>query len=176
MRIRPATRTDLPAIAAIYNHEVRGGVATFDTVEVSLEERRVWLDRHASPRHPVIVADDAGEVLGWATLSPWSERCAYARAAEVSIYVAPDHQGRGIGGALLGDLIERGRAAGLGVLLARIVAAGDGGSRRLHERHGFVHIGTMHRVGEKLGRILDVELFELQLDADASPMSADDLG
>ena len=165
MRIRCAAAADLPAIAAIYNREVRGGVATFDTVEVSLEERRSWLAAHVSPRHPVIVADDAGEVVGWASLSPWSERCAYARAAEVSIYVSPYHQGRGIGGALLGDLIERGRGAGLGVLLARIARAGDGGSRRLHERHGFVHIGTMHRVGEKLGRILDVELFELQLDA-----------
>jgi phosphinothricin acetyltransferase len=165
VRIRLAKQTDLPAIAAIYNHEVRGGVATFDTVEVSLEERRVWLEGHASPRHPVIVAEEERAVLGWASLSAWSERCAYARAAEVSIYVAPDHQGRGVGGALLGELIERGRGAGLGVLLARIARAGDGGSRRLHERHGFVHIGTMHRVGEKLGRILDVELFELQLEA-----------
>jgi phosphinothricin acetyltransferase len=164
-RLRPATEADLSAIAAIYNHEVRGGVATFDTVEVSLEERRAWLVRHTSPRHPVIVAEDGGDLVGWASLSPWSERCAYARAAEVSIYVAPDHQGRGVGGALLGELIERGRGAGLGVLLARIARAGDGGSRRLHERHGFVHIGTMHRVGEKLGRILDVELFELQLEA-----------
>jgi phosphinothricin acetyltransferase len=164
-RLRPATEADLSAIAAIYNHEVRGGVATFDTVEVSLEERRAWLARHTSPRHPVIVAEDGGDLVGWASLSPWSERCAYARAAEVSIYVAADHQGRGVGGALLGELIERGRVAGLGVLLARIARAGDGGSRRLHERHGFVHIGTMHRVGEKLGRILDVELFELQLEA-----------
>jgi phosphinothricin acetyltransferase len=163
-RIRLAADGDAAAIAGIYNHEVATGTATFDTVEVTAAERQAWLAAHrGAARHPVVVAEAAdGAVVGWASLSAWSERCAYARAAEVSVYVHRDARGLGVGRALLDDLIARGRAAGLGVLLARIVAGGTA-SLRLHSRAGFRPIGTMRRVGEKFGRILDVELLELHL-------------
>lgn len=163
MQVRDARETDLAAIAEIYNHEVIHGTATFDTQPVDLDERRAWLAHHDTPRHPALVAEIDGAVAGWASLSPWSERCAYARAAEVSIYVHRDFRGRGAGKALLNALIERGRAAGLGVLLARIVSDSDV-SLKLHEAAGFQRIGTMRRVGEKFGRVLDVELLDLQLD------------
>lgn len=164
MILRDGLDADLLAIADIYNHEVLHGTATFDTQPVDLLERRAWLASHQSARHPVVVAELNGTVVGWASLSPWSTRCAYARAAEVSVYVHRDHRGRGVGRALLGELVTRGRAAGLGVLLARVVAESEA-SRRLHQQLGFVRIGTMRRVGEKFGRILDVELLDLQLDA-----------
>ncbi|TMA47656.1 MAG: N-acetyltransferase family protein, partial [Deltaproteobacteria bacterium] len=110
------------------------------------------------------VAEESGRVVGWGSLSAWSDRCAYARAAEVSVYVHQDHRGHGIGRALLADLIARGRAAGLGVLLARIESSGAA-SLALHRALGFQPIGTMRRVGEKSGRLLDVELLDLHLDA-----------
>jgi phosphinothricin acetyltransferase len=170
--IRLAGEPDLQAIADIYNHEVTSSTATFDTRPVDLEERRGWLESHDFRIHPVIVAEVDGGIAGWAASSRWSDRCAYARAAEVSVYVQQAHRGRGIGKALLLDLIDRARSAGLGVLLARISAGEPGASMRLHESVGFQHIGSMRRVGEKFGRILDVELLEYHLDqqpGDSSP-------
>ena len=161
--IRSARADDLPAVIDIYNYEVEHGVATFDTVPWTLEDRAPWFAAHASPQHPLIVAEESGRVVGWGSLSAWSDRCAYARAAEVSVYVHQDHRGHGIGRALLADLIARGRAAGLGVLLARIESSG-GASLALHRAFGFQPIGTMRRVGEKSGRLLDVELLDLHLD------------
>jgi len=164
MTIRSARADDLPAVIDIYNYEVEHGVATFDTVPWTLADRASWFAAHASPRHPLIVAEVGGRVVAWAGLSAWSERCAYARAAEVSIYVHQDHRGRGIGRALLAELIARGRAAGLGVLLARAESSGAA-SLALHRALGFRPIGTMRRVGEKAGRLLDVVLLDLHLDA-----------
>ena len=161
--IRSARADDLPAVIDIYNYEVEHGVATFDTVPWTLEDRAPWFAAHASPQHPLIVAEEGGRVVAWGGLSAWSDRCAYARAAEVSIYVHQDHRGRGIGRALLVELIARARAAGLGVLLARIESSGAV-SLALHRTLGFRPIGTMRRVGEKSGRLLDVELLDLHLD------------
>jgi phosphinothricin acetyltransferase len=161
--LRDAEPGDVEAIAAIYNHEVIGSTATFDTEPVSLEERRAWLADHDRPDRPVIVAAVDGEVMGWASLSSWSGRCAYARAAEVSVYVHHDHRGEGIGRRLLDELVARARGAGVGVLLARICTEGAG-SVALHRKVGFRTIGIMRRVGEKFGRILDIELMDLQLD------------
>jgi phosphinothricin acetyltransferase len=163
VEIRPATLDDVPAIMAIYNHEVLTSVATFDMAPLAPDEQREWFAAHAAERHPLLVAIVDGRVVGWASLSAWSSRCAYARAAEDSVYVHQDHRGQGVGRALLAELIESARAEGLGVLLARIEASGTA-SLRIHAAAGFVQVGTMHRVGEKFGRLLDVVLLELQLD------------
>jgi L-amino acid N-acyltransferase len=164
LAIRLARADDLPAIAEIYDYEVLHTCATFDTECLTLEDRRRWLENHLPSRHPVVVAELGREVAGWASLSSWSSKCAYARAAEVSVYVHQERRGRGVGKALLLELIERGRALGLGVLLTRICTADGDASLRLHERVGFARVGTMRRVGEKFGRILDVELLDLHLD------------
>jgi phosphinothricin acetyltransferase len=163
IEIRLATVEDLQAIADIYNYEVHNSTATFDTRSVSLDERLQWLATHDPRRHPVTVAVSDDRIVGWACVSSWSERCAYARTGEVSVYVHHEQRRHGVGKALLSDLIERARAAGLGVLLARI-SSGEQASIRLHEAIGFQAIGTMHRVGDKFGRILDVELLEYHLD------------
>ena len=86
--IRLARLDDLPAIVAIYNHEVAHGVATFDTEPWSVDGQRGWLAAHASPEHPLLVADQSGTVGGWASLSPWSTRCAYARALQCPAFSA----------------------------------------------------------------------------------------
>jgi L-amino acid N-acyltransferase len=166
--IRLARTEDLAAIAAIYNHEVEHTSATFDTEPVTIEERRRWLDDHPPSRHPVVVAEAGGAIAGWASLSRWSSKRAYDRTAEVSVYVHRDHRGRGVGKALLLDLVERGRAAGLGVILTRICTADGPASLRLHEAVGFQRIGTLRRCGQKHGRLLDVELLDLHLDAHAA--------
>jgi len=162
MRIRPATPDDLDAIFEIYEDEVLHGVATFDIDSFTPAQRHQWLADHQSASHPAIVADDHG-VVGWAALSRFSLKRAYDRTAEVSVYVHKSHRGKGVGRALLAELIRLGREGGGGVLLARI-AAEQVPSLGLHLSLGFQHVGTMRRVGEKFGRILDVELLDYQLD------------
>jgi L-amino acid N-acyltransferase YncA len=162
--IREAAEGDLPGIFAVYDAEVLRGTATFETVPRTPAERVEWFQAHPRSRYPVVVAEEGGAVLGWARLQPWSPRPAYARTAEDSVYVRADARGRGIGRALLAEILGRARGAGIAVVLARI-AEGNPASVRLHAAAGFRTVGTMRRVGEKFGRILDVELMDLHLDA-----------
>lgn len=164
--IREATDADLPAIFEIYNRHALHGVATFDTQPRTLSTHADFL-RKRTPSHPVVVAvdDDGGEVLGYASLSSWSDKCAYARAAEFSVYVRDDAQGRGVGRALAEEIFRRGPRGGVFVALSRIAIAPETQpSVRLHEKLGFERIGVQRRVGEKFGRILDVLLMEKHLD------------
>ncbi len=164
--LRDATPSDLPAVFAVYDEQVLRGTATFETEVKSPAERLAWFEAHPRGRYPVLVAEEGGEVLGWARLAPWSPRAAYARTAEDSVYVRADARGRGTGRALLDALIGRARAAGIAVLVARI-AEGNPASLRLHEAAGFRPVGTMRRVGEKFGRLLDVAILDLHLDRGA---------
>jgi L-amino acid N-acyltransferase YncA len=163
MHIRPATEADLPAIFAIYDREVLHGTATFDTEPKSAVERLAWLRDDAGGRYPILVAEIDGHVAGWARLYAWSNRCAYARAAENAVYVHEQQRGKGVARALLAELIRLAPQRGVHVLLARIVE-GNPASLALHEQLGFTPIGVMRRVGEKFGRVLDVRLLERQLD------------
>lgn len=163
MKIRPATEADLPGIFAIYDHEVLHGTATFDTEPKSAAERLAWLRDDGQGKYPILVAERDGAIAGWARLYAWSTRCAYARAAENAVYVHREHRGRGVGGALLAELIRLAPQRGIHVLLARIVE-GNPASVALHEAHGYQTIGLMRRVGEKFGRVLDVRLMDRHLD------------
>ena len=163
MKIRAATEADLPGIFAIYDREVLHGTATFDTEPKSAAERLAWLRDDAGGRYPILVAEVDGAVAGWARLYAWSNRCAYARAAENAVYVDAAQRGKGVGRALLAELIRLAPQRDVHVLLARIVE-GNPGSLALHEALGFRSIGVLQRVGEKFGRVLDVRLLERQLD------------
>lgn len=169
MLIRDATADDLPGIFEIYDREVLRGTCTFETAPKTPAERAEWLASHAVPRYPALVAvepDHGGtRVLGWASLSAWSTRCAYARSAENSVYVHQSARGRGVGRALMETLLARAKAVGIAVVLARIVE-GNPASRSLHEAMGFATIGVMRRVGEKFGQVLDVRLMDRHLDAE----------
>ena len=156
--IRGAEEPDNLAIAKIYNEAVRTSIATFDTEPRSRETQRQWLAHH-DRRHPVLVAVVEGCVVGWASLSPWSDRKAYDGTAEVSFYLGVEHRGHGIGRKLLTELVERSNPAGLHVLLARI-AQPNVVSVHLHESLGFERIGAMREVGRKFDRWIDVHLYE----------------
>lgn len=162
IEIRDATLADLPRIFAIYNAEVESGIATFDVVPKVVGRDDAWLTGREEI-HPVLVGTDVGEVVGWAALGQWSPKGAYRRTAEVSVYVDAAARSNGVGSQLLGALIERARDTDVKVLLAR-VALPNPSSLAIHETHGFRTFGTQRRCGEKLGRILDVELMDLHLD------------
>ncbi len=156
--IRPAKLEDLPAITEIYNEAVQSTTATFDIEGKTLEEQNLWFERHGG-KHPVVVAEGNGVVRGWAAITKWSDRLAYAGTAEVSLYVKEEYRGQGMGRKLLDDLIARGERAGLHTLIARI-AEGNQVSIHLHEALGFSLIGVMKEVGEKFGRLLDIYLMQ----------------
>lgn len=156
--IRQAVLADLKAITGIYNEAVLTTVATFDTEPKSEAERRAWFEAHDS-RHPILVAELDKLIVGWASLSQWSDRLAYADTAEISLYVQEACRGQGIGKQLIEAITSEGEKAGLHTVIARIVA-GNQVSIRLHEAAGFEHIGIMREVGRKFGRRLDVYLMQ----------------
>jgi L-amino acid N-acyltransferase YncA len=158
VRIRSAAGRDIPAITEIYNQVILRSTATFDTVPKDHEERRAWLEGHA-PEHPVLVAEENGEVLGWASLDPWSDRSAYSATVVDTLHVRENARGRGIGKALLAVLMDCAREKGIHTVMARI-AGGNEASVRLHERFGFKPVGVMREVGLKFGRLLDVHLMQ----------------
>ena len=102
-------------------------------------------------------------VLGWASLSQWSDRCAYSDTAELSLYVKEEYRGQGIGNELMSAILEAGRGAGLHSILARVADRNEV-SVKVHESAGFATVGVMREVGWKFGRLLDVLLMQIVFD------------
>jgi phosphinothricin acetyltransferase len=161
VEIRRAVVADLAAITEIYNEAILTTTATFDTETKSAAERMEWFQSH-DERHPILVAVLDGQVVGWASLSKWSDRCAYADTAETSFYVKSEYRGRGVGRQLKAAIIEEARRLRLHSLIAR-VADGSSESLHLNEEFGFVHVGTLKEVGRKFGRLLDVHILQKML-------------
>jgi L-amino acid N-acyltransferase YncA len=152
--IAPLRRADWDEVARIYAEGIATGDATFET-EVPDWER--WDGAHMT-RHR-LAATAGGRLVGWAALSPVSERCVYAGIAEVSVYVAADARGHGVGTALLEALIASSEADGVWTLQAGIFPE-NGASVRLHERAGFRVVGRRARLGRLHGVWRDVVLME----------------
>ncbi|MGQ0826519.1 MAG: GNAT family N-acetyltransferase [Actinomycetota bacterium] len=162
MRTRLVELADAEAIRTIYNLEIAESTATFDLVPRSLAEQRAWIDEH-SGGHPAIAAvADNGEVLGFASLSPYRPRPAYATTVEDSVYVRRDQRGNGVGAVLLGDLVDLARDHGFHSMIGRIVG-GHEASIALHVKCGFVEVGRELQVGRKFGKWLDVVLMQRML-------------
>ena len=165
MRTRLVEIEDAAALMGIYNPEVVETTVTFDLVPRTLAEQEAWIRAHRAT-HPCLVAvndeDDVGElgargerILGFALVSPFRERPAYATTVENSVYVHRAARGRGVGETLLRELIATASESGFHTLIARIVGENEG-SIRLHEKCGFSLVGTEIEVGRKHGRWLDV--------------------
>jgi phosphinothricin acetyltransferase len=156
--IRPATADDLPAITEIYNHAILHTTATFDTEPKTDAEQLAWFKAH-DERHPILVATMDGKVVGWASLSAWSDRCAYHDTAEVSAYVDAGFRGQGMGRQLMKAIDDAAARLGFHTLIARI-SEGNVASVRLCEALGYVQTGVMKEVGLKFGRRLDVHILQ----------------
>ena len=159
--IRPAEEKDLPALTEIYNYEVVHGVATLDLHPRTEEDRAAWLRSHNRLNHPLLAAEADGIVVGYASLSPFREKEAYASTVELSVYIAPEARGKGAAGALVEAVLTLARADERTHLVVSVITGGNEASARLHRKYGFTYCGTLHRVGVKHGTWQDVDYYEL---------------
>src|SRR5436190_19507302 len=153
--LRPYRPDDIPAVTRIYGHYVRETVITFETEEPDEAEMVTRFATIAGKKHPLLIGEIDGEVIGYAYASTYRPREAYRFTCEDSIYLAPSAVGHGIGGQMLDRLIEESSKAGLKQMLAVITAEREN-SIRLHVKHGFRMIGTYEALGYKFGRWLDI--------------------
>jgi phosphinothricin acetyltransferase len=166
MRIRPATSGDAEAIRAIYNVEVLDSTNTFDMVPRTGDQQEAWLHEHRGV-HPAVVATEEASVteglvgaegeivLGFGSLSSFRERSGYAATAENSVYVDRAHRGKGVGRALLGELLSLASAHGFHSVIARIAGHNET-SIGLHRAAGFELVGVEREVGRKHRQWIDV--------------------
>ncbi|MEU7690757.1 arsenite methyltransferase [Microbispora hainanensis] len=154
--IRPMRESDAARVLAIYQAGLDGGNASFET---TAPDWRAF-DAAKLPLHRHVAVDTAsGEVVGWIAVSAVSSRCVYAGVVEHSVYVHPDHGGRGIGPALLNALIQSTETAGIWTIQSGVFPENTA-SLRLHEKAGFRVVGTRHRIGRHHGRWRDVVFIE----------------
>ena len=156
--IRPATEADAGAICEIYNQGILDRVATLETELRTPEERRQWLAAR-SPRHPVIVADNGGRVVGWGSLNPFSARSAYRHVADLSVYVDRAWRGKGVGDAVLDRLQALARDCGYHKLVLSAFPSNTGGMA-LYAKHGFRTVGIYKEQGQLDGRWVDTIVME----------------
>ena len=158
--LRAVCREDAAQIADIYNHYVLETTVSFETQPVDADEIARRMDAWAPL--PYFVAEEGGQVLGYAYVHPWKDRPAYVDCYETTVYVRHGHEGRGIGAQLMHRLIGECRARGYRHLIACITATNEG-SIEFHRRLGFEQASLFRAVGYKLGQTLDVIDLQLQL-------------
>ena len=160
--IRDATGADVDAICAIHNQGIADRIATLDTTQRAPAETRAWLAERG-PRHPVVVAERDGAVIGWASLNRFNPRPAYDLVADFSVYVERGARGLGVGRRLLDRLVELARARGYHKMVLAALAFNDAGLA-LYTRAGFSRVGVYREQGQLDGCWVDVVIMEKLLD------------
>ena len=170
--LRASAAADVAAITSIYAHHVREGLGSFEETPPAAEEVARRREAVLGLGLPFTVAEEGGRVVGYAYAQPYRPRSAYRFSLEDSIYVAPDCARRGIGGALLADLVERCARMGYRQMVAVIGDSANLASIRLHEKLGFARIGVQPAIGFKLGRWVDSVLMQRALGPGAQSLPA----
>lgn len=161
--MRAAQPEDLPAIHAIYAHHVLSGLASFEEEPPSPAELRRRYDEVRARKLPYLAAELDGAVAGYGYCAPYRARSAYRYALEDSVYVRHDAHGRGVGRALLAELIRACEALGYRQMVAIIGDSAHAASIGLHESQGFLRVGTLRAVGFKFGRWVDSVIMQRPL-------------
>jgi L-amino acid N-acyltransferase YncA len=158
LTLRPARASDAEPICLIYNQGIEDRVATLETELRTPAERREWMAARG-PRHPVIVAESAGSVVGWGSLNVFNVRPAYQHVADFSVYVERGWCGRGVGRRLLERLIEMAREIGYHKMVLSSFPANASGVR-LYEGLGFTRVGVYREQGMLDGQWVDTLIME----------------
>jgi phosphinothricin acetyltransferase len=169
--IRDMTVADLSAVAAIYNANVVGTTTTWNSDPVDVADRQVWLAQRLTDGYPVLSAEIAGAVAGYATYGQWRPFTGYLHTVENSVFVADEFQRRGVASALMTELLSRAETAGVHVMIAGIDSSNTS-SIALHEKFGFQVAGEFSQVGWKFGRWLDLTLMQLTFGRPGLPPTA----
>jgi phosphinothricin acetyltransferase len=156
--VRAATPADASAIGRIYNQGIEDRVATLETQPRSLAETSAWLAAH-DERYAVLVAEANGRIVGWASLNRFSHRCAHDAVADLSVYVARDQRGRGVGRTLLEALVARARAGRFHKIVLHALDSNHAG-KQLYARVGFGTVGVFKEHGAIDGAHVDVIAME----------------
>lgn len=163
MKIRNALESDLARIVEIYNAAIPSRRATADTVPVTVDSRRAWFDNHDSERRPLLVLEKDGEIAAWMSFENFYGRPAYQHTAELSIYVAPEHQRQRLGRYLLEEAVQRAPNLRLRSLVGYIFAHNES-SVRLFTSFGFREWGRLPDVAEIDGCEYSLCIFGKRLD------------
>lgn len=155
LTIRAATPTDLPAIMEIYNQAGVGTTASYDLEPVTIQERTNWFERTGRAGGVVLVGDEGGAVVGYASYGPFRDKAGYSHTVEHSVYVLDGKRSSGIGRMLMAALMDYARGQGIHVMVG-VLDADNEASRAFHARLGFVESAVLPQVGRKFGRWLDV--------------------
>jgi L-amino acid N-acyltransferase YncA len=153
--IRTAAACDAAAVARIYNEGIADRLATFETRQRSPQDVASWLEEGL----PFLVAEQQGDVVGWARVSPYSDRCVYDGVGEHGVYVARAARGAGLGRTLLKALCDEAAARGFYKLTSRVFTDNEP-SRAAHVGAGFEEVGVQRRHGRLDGRWKDCVLVE----------------
>ncbi|WP_417583236.1 GNAT family N-acetyltransferase [Pelagibacterium sp.] len=168
MKIRPATDADLPDILDIHNDAIRRLDAIWSEDEETLADRKVWLDERNANGYAVLVAEDAGRILGYGSYGSYRSRAGYRKTIEHSIYLRDEAQGRGAGTGLMRALIAEAKARGFHLMVG-VIDSKNETSIRFHARLGFEMLGVLPQAGFKHGRWLDQVNMYLILNDDSAP-------
>lgn len=160
--IRLAEQKDAPAILEIYNNAILHTTAVYKYEEETLAERQQWLLEKEAQGIPVFVLEEDGAVIGFATYGPFRIYPAYQFSIENSIYVHPDHNGKGVASKLMARLIEQAKESGYKTMIA-CIDADNAASIKLHEKFGFTYSGTLSNVGFKFDKWLNLAMYQLEL-------------
>ncbi|HEY5797846.1 MAG TPA: GNAT family N-acetyltransferase [Bosea sp. (in: a-proteobacteria)] len=153
--IRPAVEADLPAILTIYNDVIANTTAVYTETPATVEDRFDWFRARTGQGYPVLVAEDGGAAVGYASFGDFRAWPGYRHTVEHSVHIRSDRQGRGVGKALVSALFPLAAALDKHVMIAGI-DADNAASLGMHERLGFTQAGRFSRVGRKFGRWLDL--------------------
>ena len=169
--IRDAGEADMAAVQAIYAHYVLTSLATFEETPPSLDEMRARRRASQDAGLPYLVGKRAGEIVGFAYAGAYRARPAYRFTVEDSVYVAPGQAGRGLGSALLGEVIARCERGPWRQMIAVVGDSANAGSIALHRRLGFAPMCVLRSVGYKFGRWVDTALMQRALGAGDGPLN-----
>ncbi|WP_052417447.1 GNAT family N-acetyltransferase [Cellvibrio mixtus] len=161
MSIRPCATHHIPAICDIYNHYIANTLITFEETPVSVADMQKRIEKNTQ-LFPWLVYEENEKVIGYAYASTWKDRSAYKYTAEVTVYLHPEHCGKGIGSALYKELIEQLAKNGIHILLACITIP-NLASEKIHTQFGFRQVAHFREVGFKFGHWVDVGYWQKTL-------------